>query len=324
MEKVSVVLCTYNGERFLREQLDSVLAQTYPLHEVIVQDDGTTDDTVRIAHEYANHYPQIKVYINEGEHGINGNFYSAMRRATGTLIAICDQDDIWEPCKLAVQVEIIGNRLLCGGRSKPFSEDGSFVYYDMRMPNITLFRMLYCAEMAGHTMLVRRELLDRLPKCRVVSTRCYDIVFSVLAAALDSVIFVDRVLVHQRRYATASTYTSIENSLPTASNAWNLLQWCWKNYGEVKRRSRPIYQAWEELLTLSGSSTKDCQDAIHMMQLEQQEGVVAFVRLVRLCVCHRNEILHTRGRFPINVVRAMLFPLTSCYYQRALLSENDR
>ena len=53
---VSIVLCTYNGAKYLSEQLESILAQTYPLHEIIIQDDNSTDETVNIIHEYACKY----------------------------------------------------------------------------------------------------------------------------------------------------------------------------------------------------------------------------------------------------------------------------
>ena len=54
---VSVVMCTYNGEKYLREQMDSILAQTYPIHEIIVCDDCSTDGTMNILQEYATKFP---------------------------------------------------------------------------------------------------------------------------------------------------------------------------------------------------------------------------------------------------------------------------
>ena len=80
---VSIVLCTYNGAKYLSEQLDSILAQTYPPHEIIIQDDNSTDETVDIIHEYARKYSFMKFFKNNSEHGVNGNFISAMQRATG-------------------------------------------------------------------------------------------------------------------------------------------------------------------------------------------------------------------------------------------------
>lgn len=68
---VSIVMCTYNGERFLREQLDSILSQTYPLLEVIIQDDHSTDGTMDILNRYAREHEVVKVFTNDGERGVN-------------------------------------------------------------------------------------------------------------------------------------------------------------------------------------------------------------------------------------------------------------
>lgn len=65
-KRVSIVMCTYNGERHLREQLDSVLNQTYGLHEIIIQDDGSTDGTMAIVEEYAARNSIIKPCVNKG------------------------------------------------------------------------------------------------------------------------------------------------------------------------------------------------------------------------------------------------------------------
>lgn len=62
---VAVVMCTYNGEKFLREQLDSILRQTYPISEIIVQDDCSTDSTVAILRSYAARDGRVRVIVNE-------------------------------------------------------------------------------------------------------------------------------------------------------------------------------------------------------------------------------------------------------------------
>ena len=115
MKTVSVVMCTYNGARFLREQMDSILAQDNPLHEIIVQDDGATDDTLDILNTYARQHPQIHVYRNEERLGFNRNFHTAMLRATGDFIAPADQDDIWFPQKPRRLVYEIGEADVCVG-----------------------------------------------------------------------------------------------------------------------------------------------------------------------------------------------------------------
>lgn len=84
MEKtVSVIMGTYNGEKYIREQLDSILSQTYSIKEIIIQDDGSTDGTVRICEEYAEIYSNVLFSRNERNLGFNLNFKSAAQRATG-------------------------------------------------------------------------------------------------------------------------------------------------------------------------------------------------------------------------------------------------
>ena len=70
---VAVVMCTYNGEKYLRQQLDSILAQTYPIQELIVQDDCSTDTTLTILHEYEAKAPFMKVLANNNNRGLNFN-----------------------------------------------------------------------------------------------------------------------------------------------------------------------------------------------------------------------------------------------------------
>ena len=120
-KNVSIILCTYNGARFLREQLDSIVNQTYPIYELIIQDDCSTDSTESIAKEYVEKFPFIKFVKNETNKGINLNFFSAISRATGEYIAISDQDDIWELNKIEKQIDCIGDHLFCAGLTKPFS-----------------------------------------------------------------------------------------------------------------------------------------------------------------------------------------------------------
>ena len=105
---VAVVMCTYNGEKFLREQLDSILRQTYPISEIIVQDDCSTDSTVAILRSYAARDGRVRVIVNEHNLGFNRNFRSAVMKATADFVAISDQDDVWMPDKVERQVEAIG------------------------------------------------------------------------------------------------------------------------------------------------------------------------------------------------------------------------
>lgn len=121
-------MCTYNGaSRHLAEQLDSIFSQTLLPAELIVQDDGSTDNTMDLLHSYAAKAPEgmeMRIFRNEKQMGINANFFSAMCRAKGDLIAVSDQDDIWMPTKLEEQVAAMADphMMMCVCRSVPFGE----------------------------------------------------------------------------------------------------------------------------------------------------------------------------------------------------------
>ena len=97
----SVALCTFNGEKFLKEQLDSILNQTVTIDEIIVCDDGSTDATISILNSYKEKFPEIfNIYINEENLRSVKNFEKAMLLCKNEIIFLSDQDDIWEKNKV--------------------------------------------------------------------------------------------------------------------------------------------------------------------------------------------------------------------------------
>lgn len=115
-KSISIAIATYNGAKYLREQLDSIYAQDLLPDEVVVSDDGSTDETLTILEEYHQKYGLL-YSVNDGEHGVNHNFYRAISLCTKDIIAICDQDDIWLPNKISVSynklIEIENNKPAC-------------------------------------------------------------------------------------------------------------------------------------------------------------------------------------------------------------------
>ena len=97
----SVCLCTYNGERYLKELLDSVAAQTLPPSELLVGDDGSSDNTLEILHAFAADAPfPVDIVVNEQRLGPAYNLERLLVRAKGDVLFPCDQDDIWDPAKI--------------------------------------------------------------------------------------------------------------------------------------------------------------------------------------------------------------------------------
>ena len=101
--KISIALCTYNGARYLFDQLVSIAVQTRPPDELVVCDDGSRDGTVEIVRRFAEtvNFPVV-LHVNEENMGSFQNFGKAIGLCSGDLIALSDQDDVWLPEKLAV------------------------------------------------------------------------------------------------------------------------------------------------------------------------------------------------------------------------------
>lgn len=99
--KVSVVLATYNGGKYLREQLESIFEQSDIPDELIVSDDGSKDETISILREFENKSPcMMKIYLRDAPLGFALNFSDSCLRAVGDVIVFCDQDDVWETDKV--------------------------------------------------------------------------------------------------------------------------------------------------------------------------------------------------------------------------------
>lgn len=98
-DRISIAMTTFNGERYLQEQLNSLYTQTRVPDEVFVSDDGSEDSTVDILKEFQHKYG-LKYCINDHSIGVNMNFEHAIRSCSGDYIMICDQDDIWLPEKI--------------------------------------------------------------------------------------------------------------------------------------------------------------------------------------------------------------------------------
>lgn len=97
---ISVALCTYNGEKYIRQQLDSILSQTMPVDEIIIRDDCSNDATCSIIEEYLSLYSCINYKRNESNLGFAKNFENAIFYCQGDYIFFSDQDDIWDKDKV--------------------------------------------------------------------------------------------------------------------------------------------------------------------------------------------------------------------------------
>ncbi|WP_339838580.1 glycosyltransferase [uncultured Flavobacterium sp.] len=99
---ISVAICTFNGEKYLGQQLDSILSQSTPVDQIVICDDKSTDKTKLILEKYKTKYPEIiNIFKNKNQLRSNKNFEKALSLCTGDYIFFADQDDIWQPDKVS-------------------------------------------------------------------------------------------------------------------------------------------------------------------------------------------------------------------------------
>ncbi|MFB9995361.1 glycosyltransferase family 2 protein [Deinococcus oregonensis] len=175
---LDVVLATYNGEKYIAQQLDSLLNQTYTDFSVLIRDDGSSDNTLAIVREYADKHPDRITLINSGEISGNAskNFGVLLEKSKAKYVMCCDQDDIWLPDKVKYFMKMITFYEGVYGRSKPilFHADLKVVSENLEPLNDSLWeyqnlkilwgqdfnRLLSQNIVTGCSSIMNRALLD--------------------------------------------------------------------------------------------------------------------------------------------------------------------
>lgn len=161
---ISVVVCTYNGEKYLAVQLESILQQTYTNLEIIICDDASTDNTVSIINRFATADSRIRFYQNKTNLGFNENFEQVLKLAKSEWIAIADQDDIWLPQKIqSLVASMVPGRLLIHSYNAEFrNDDPSIRFFNpsrLRFQGTKTRQLLLYNTVTGHTVLLHKNLL---------------------------------------------------------------------------------------------------------------------------------------------------------------------
>ena len=127
---IDILLATYNGGRYLSEQIQSLFDQTYTRWRLIIRDDGSTDDTLSVIHQFRGKYPDKITLIEDGEVNLGacGNFARLLEHADAEYTMFCDQDDVWLPTKIAVTLGKMGELNTKYGDDVPL-----LVYTDMQV-----------------------------------------------------------------------------------------------------------------------------------------------------------------------------------------------
>jgi hypothetical protein len=158
-------MCTYNGARYLREQLDSIAAQTRRPDELVVCDDRSTDYTLAILDRFAAAAPfPVRIDVNPTQLGTSKNFERAIGLATGEMIALADQDDVWYPHKL----ERLERELARSERIGLVFSDADVVDARLRPAGYRLWQALRAFE-RNRRLLGRERLFEALVRDNLVT-----------------------------------------------------------------------------------------------------------------------------------------------------------
>ncbi|RYZ22979.1 MAG: glycosyltransferase family 2 protein [Chitinophagaceae bacterium] len=274
---ISIVMCTYNGAEYLREQLDSLVAQTYTNLEFVVCDDRSTDGTRAILEEYAAD-GRFRLHFNAENLGYSANFAQATALSRGTFIAFCDQDDIWMHNKIEKLYRAIegyslvySDSLLVNAKgeslNKKLSELRNLVpFHDTR--SFALYNMV-----SGHTMLIRRSVLEAgLP---IPENAYHDWWFAIIAAQQQGGLYLDEVLAHYRQHdrnVTVNIVTKPEQRRRGQAERWRRYQVALNWMRHIVRVTSGADQAFHaKLLRLYEQKSKGFSWPLFFFLLQHQE-----------------------------------------------------
>lgn len=213
MREPSILICmsTYNGEKFLQAQLDSFVAQSFQNWQLIVHDDGSTDASLKVLEDFAAREPRAKVLHNDGHLGIKRAFLNLLTEADTDYYAFSDQDDVWDPQKLAIMIATLQQQretlpVLAYSRYSEIDSAGRPLSVPMRKPvyGTQLNDFLLINTVTGCTVVMNHALRDLLiqPLASIDFTalHMHDWWAALVASALGKVIFVDQALVNYRQH----------------------------------------------------------------------------------------------------------------------------
>ena len=266
---VSIVLATYNGEKYLPDLLNSLISQTYSDFELLICDDVSSDNTYGILSDYAARDTRIKLEQNVVNVGFKKNFENLCLKANGEFVALCDQDDIWMPNHLELLVNAIGNSDLAIGNADLIDENGHDMHCTLRdcdkienypsSKDDSFFLQLFRPHIQGAASLVKTSLIKKiLPAPDGIIF--HDQWIGIMAAAENGVTYINESVLKYRQH-------SANNS--GKHDRWNSLS----KIGDIIKGdgNNPLYKKQYDFIKVLGNSKFSFND-LHRDMISQAEN----------------------------------------------------
>lgn len=213
--KVTVLMPVYNGARYLREAIDSILSQTFTDYEFLIIDDGSTDETDVIVRSYSDR--RIRYLQNDRNRGIIFTLNRSLNESVGDYIARMDADDVSLPSRLENQMSVFCDSQIgvCGAWIKTFGVDKRIIRYPSNHEDIKA-TMLFENPIAHPTVMIRKSCLNTQYKIDDLHAEDY----GLWSGLIDTTRFVNipKVLLHYRVHATNITRTKRDIAAKSIEN----------------------------------------------------------------------------------------------------------
>jgi glycosyltransferase involved in cell wall biosynthesis len=289
---VSVVMATYNGERFLEAQLESVLNQSYPEIEIIVVDDGSNDSTPEILKKYAGRYSNIKLHFSHANLGYVKNFERGCRLATGAYISFCDQDDVWDYDKTTRLMNHLGDYPmiycddeLADGALNSLHKKHSDLKKLQPFDNCLYFATDNCV--GGHALIMKKEIFVQADPFPVEMP--YDLWCAFVATFYGGIQYLDKPLVKWRQH---------DNNITTSAKTKQI------KLAETRKRMQLFYEYCKP--------AQEKEKHVLKKLLQSYQSYSLYNNILRMCLFfrYRKYLLGMKKR---NAFRKFLFCLKMFY-----------
>lgn len=199
---ISVCIATYNGEKYIKDQIDSILNQLGSEDEIIISDDGSDDGTIKVINEFND--KRIKIVYNNLERGYTHNFENAIKNASGDFIFLSDQDDVWMDNKVSETMNslekcdfVVSDALFVDENL----EDLKHTFFSMRGGSKGFLKNMYKSQYLGACIAFKKEILVKLLPFPQKTELCpHDLWISLISEFYFKTIVIYKPLIKYRRH----------------------------------------------------------------------------------------------------------------------------